>query len=210
MFKIQHIIDKEFLSLFIAIISLIISLISTFYYSRKEKYITVKNNISNYIDQIYDLQRKLEIEKDKKNIDVKEITSIQLQLKHLLHVVIELEGESNLNQPQCRLLAECFDHMLYYDLAEKYWLKVFEYPFLIPELEAEYYRSYAMFLYKIQKKDVGEDVFKKSLSCLMNTTDAHRYINIFTLSIWIKEESIFFDENVLKDNGKQNIVYCYR
>ena len=138
------------LSLTISIVSLFISMCSTFYYTRKENQLSSQSRLVEMIDKIYELSLQRNSLQCKKSTDLnlQELAEVQLQMKHLLFEIDESVNPNELSQSQNRLLADSFEELLYYDYAQKYWNLVFEDIFAVPELKAEYYRRYAEFLYK--------------------------------------------------------------
>lgn len=169
--------------LLISIVSLFVSICSTFYYTRMSNQLSAQARLTELIDKIYVLDIEKNSLKKEKDADFNKISNVQLQMKHLLFEIDKMTSSQNLSQPQNRLLADTFADFLYYEYAQKYWDRVFDEDFTVPELEAEYYRRYAEFLYSKRDFEGGEVAFRKSLS-LANNTDNRRYINHQTLTDW--------------------------
>lgn len=108
-------------------------------------------------------------------------------MKHLLFEIDQMANMQTLSQPQNRLLADTFEDLLFFAYAQKYWNKVFEKPFAMPELAAEHYRRYGQFLYRIGDYTKGISAFEKSLS-LPNDTENKLYINFQTYTDWASLE----------------------
>lgn len=179
-------INEKQIAIIISCLSLFISIISTFYYTRKNNQLSTKSNLTNMVNQVYILvkeRHQLLIKGIRESEAVEQISDIQLQIKNLLFEIDQFSGVEKLTQTQSRLLADTFEDFLYYDYAHKYWNKVLFSPFSSIEMEAEYYRRYAQFLYAIQDYQNGDIAFKKSLS-LPNDNDGRRYINIQTYTDW--------------------------
>ena len=101
------------------------------------------------IDKVHTLfQERQALLSEKKEGYTMKVAETQLQMKRLLLEIDEMACYQKLSQAQNRLLAEISGEMLYEDYARKYWGRVFEDEFPFPELEAEYYRRYAQYLYE--------------------------------------------------------------
>ena len=173
--------------LIISIISLFISLCSTFYYTRHSNRLAAQTQLADLIDKIFILSAERQSLILKAGKPTQEIANIQLQMKHLLFEIDQMANMQTLSQPQNRLLADTFEDLLFFAYAQKYWNKVFEKPFAMPELAAEHYRRYGQFLYRIGDYTKGISAFEKSLS-LPNDTENKLYINFQTYTDWASLE----------------------
>ena len=143
------------------------------------------------IDRVYALSRERgALLSEKKEGYAIKLSETQLQMKRLLLEIDEMACFQKLSQAQNRLLAETFGDLLYEEYARKYWGRVFEDEFPLPELEAEYYRRYAQYLYDHGHREEGETAFEKSLSVLPNDSDNKRYINSQTCTDWAALEFV--------------------
>lgn len=167
---------------------MLVSLVSTFYYTKQSNQLAAKTQLIELVDKVFTLsaeRQSLMLKGDK--LPYQEIANIQLQMKHLLFEIDLLANIQKFSQSQNRLIADAFEDLLFFDYAQKYWNKVFEDPFAMPEMEAEYNRRYGQFLYKIGDFTHGELAFKKSL-LLSNDSDSRIYINFQTYTNWASLE----------------------
>ena len=189
--------------LVVSVLSLFISIYSTFYYTRRSVRLSAKTRLAELIDKVYTLsQERQTLLSEKKEGDTEKMAEIQLQMKHLLFEIDEMSRFQKLSQAQNRLLAETFGKTLYEDYARKYWSRVFEDEFSVPELEAEYYRRYAQYLYEKGDFKYGEIAFEKSLSVLDNDSDSRRYINSQTYTDWATLEFVRERGNYLLNKSR--------
>lgn len=168
---------------------LVVTTINVFGFTLLGLYLTVKSRTTTVFDKIHTLYRDLMNLKEKKALNKKvstnKIASLQLQIKHLLLEVIETRKFRFLkfSQSQNRMIADCCEELLYYDEAQKYWNRCFSSYFLLAEVESEYHRRYAQFLYNINKNKEGDAEFDKAL-LLANSNDGRKYINAYTYYQW--------------------------
>lgn len=106
----------------------------------------------------------------------------------------------NFSQSQNRMIADCCEELLYYDEAQKYWNRCFSSSFSLAEVESEYHRRYAQFLYHINKSAEGDKEFEKAL-LLVNSNDGRKYINAFTYYQWGNCIYVLMDNNKSKDSS---------
>ena len=172
--------------LVVSVLSLCISVISTFYYTRQSNNLSYQTRIANLVDKMYELSAKRE-ELMKRTDSLSAIAEVQLQMKHLLFEIDNLAEYTPLSQPQKRLLADSFEYLLYFDYADKYWTDIFKETFPTPEVEAEYYRRYGQFLYFKGDFEKGKTAMLRSLK-LPNNNDSRRYINFHTYIDWANLE----------------------
>ena len=155
------------------------------------------------IDKVHTLfQERQALLSEKKEGYTMKVAETQLQMKRLLLEIDEMACFQKLSQAQNRLLAEISGEMLYEDYARKYWGRVFEDEFPFPELEAEYYRRYAQYLYDNGHWEEGETAFEKSLSVLANDSDNKRYINSQTYTDWATLEFVRERGNYLLNKSR--------
>ena len=155
------------------------------------------------IDKVHTLfQERQALLSEKKEGYTMKVAETQLQMKRLLLEIDEMACFQKLSQAQNRLLAEISGEMLYEDYARKYWGRVFEDEFPFPELEAEYYRRYAQYLYDNGHWEEGETAFEKSLSVLANDSDNKRYINSRTYTEWATLEFVRERGNYLLNKSR--------
>jgi len=133
-----------------------------------------------------------------------EISNIQLKIKHLLVEVMNIKLV-RMSQPQLRLIADTCEDLLYYNEANEYWKKCLMKKFIIPEIESEYHRRYAQFLYeKVLDYNKGDEEYNKAIK-LPNDNAGQRYINYFTYISWANdiinsERNILFEKKLLPHN----------
>ena len=155
------------------------------------------------IDKVHTLfQERQALLSEKKEGYTMKVAETQLQMKRLLLEIDEMACFQKLSQAQNRLLAEISGEMLYEDYARKYWGRVFEDEFPFPELEAEYYRRYAQYLYDNGHWEEGETAFEKALSVLANDSDNKRYINSQTYTDWATLEFVRERGNYLLNKSR--------
>lgn len=180
--------ETSMASIVISVISLLVSMCSTFYYTRKSNQLSVRARITDLIDKIYNLAYdRICLQLNKEQGYTSKLAEKQLRMKHLLFEIDDLAQNEPLSQSQNRLLAESFDDLLYFDYAQKYWDKVFEKSFVTPELEAEYYRRYGQFLYTTGDYAKAYTIFEKSLT-LSNDSENRKIINFQTYTDWAELE----------------------
>lgn len=168
-------------------------------------YFTEKSRLTTIMDDLFSLKREWNAVRYKKDEAYpNEISDIQLKMKHLLVEVMKIKLV-RMSQPQLRLIADTCEDLLYYYEAKKYWKKCFKKKFIIPEIESEYHRRYAQFLYeKLLDYNMGEEEYHKALK-LSNDNAGQRYINYSTYISWIydileSETNILFDKKLLPHN----------
>ena len=165
------------------------------------KRMEIKQNIqNNRINKNYAIDNNSETRKkkceNKSNHLYSKLSDIQLQIKHLLLEALNIKY-IKLTQSQYRLLADCCEEYFYYSTAESLWLKVFSKKFLIPEMESEYHRRYAQFLYEIHKEEKAIMQFEYALT-LSNSNDGCALINMKTCEAWL----VCIYKKIKKDRGK--------
>lgn len=176
------------LPIIISIVSLLVAICNTFYYTRISNRLSVRTRLTDLMDKVYDISyERVCLLSNKEEGKYTKIAEKQLRMKHLLFEIDEIAQTEPLSQPQNRLLAESFESLLYYDYAQKYWDRVFEVSFVTPELEAEYQRRYGQFLYAIGDFSKGQAAFEKSLA-LPNDSENRKYINLQTYTDWAEVE----------------------
>ena len=189
--------------LVVSVLSLFISIYSTFYYTHRSVRLSAKTRLAELIDKVYTLSReKRTLMSEKKEGYTMKMAGTQLQMKHLLFEIDEMARSQKLSQAQNRLLAETFGDMLYEDYARKYWNRVFEDEFPVPELEAEYHRRYGQYLYEKGDFEYGEIAFEKALSVLPNDSDNKRYINSQTYADWATLEFVRESDTCLLNKSR--------
>lgn len=173
------------------------------YYYKKKHY------IAELVDSMYSLLREREemfkeIVAQSPKCNLNDIAYLQLQAKHLLMEVRSVKVVK-LKIPQLRLFAEICEAFLYFDDAKRYWEKCMTMKFPMAEIESEYHRRYAQFLYeKLLDYSKGEDEYQKALK-LPNDNAGQRFINYSTYVSWINdilesETNILFDKTLIPHN----------
>lgn len=168
-------------------------------------YFTEKSRLTTIMDDLFSLKHEWNLARHReKEAYPNEISNIQLKIKHLLIEVMKI-SLVRMSQPQLRLIADTCEDLLYYDEANKYWKKCLKKKFIIPEIESEYHRRYAQFLYeKLLYYNMGEEEYNKAIK-LSNDNAGQRYINYSTYTSWINdilesEKSIHFNKELLPHN----------
>lgn len=168
-------------------------------------YFTEKSRLTTIMDDLFSLKREwntVRYKNEKAYPD--EMSDIQLKMKHLLVEVMKI-NLVRMSQPQLRLIADTCEDLLYYNEAKKYWKKCLKKKFVIPEIESEYHRRYAQFLYeKLLDYNRGEGEYNEAIK-LSNDNAGQRYINYSTYISWINdildsERNILFDKSLLPHN----------
>lgn len=176
------------LPIIISIVSLLVAICNTFYYTRISNRLSVRTRLTDLMDKVYDISyERVCLLSNKEEGKYTKIAEKQLRMKHLLFEIDEIAQTEPLSQPQNRLLAESFESLLYYDYAQKYWDRVFEVSFVTPELEAEYQRRYGQFLYVAGDLPQARVAFENSL-VLPNDAENRKYINFQTYTCWAESE----------------------
>lgn len=148
------------------------------YLSERARAIKLFDNMYSLFRQRYEAMCGNSIMRDEK------MAFIQLQLKHLLIETRHLNFV-RFSPPQLRLLADVCETLMYYEDAKAYWKKCLSKQFFSKEIEAEYYRQYAQFLYKINEDKKGCDTYREAVKMLPNDNDGRLYINVQTYINWI-------------------------
>ena len=168
-------------------------------------YFTEKSRLTTIMDDLFSLKREWNMVRYKnEKAYPDEMSDIQLKMKHLLVEVMKIKLV-RMSQPQLRLIADTCEDLLYYNEARKYWKKCLKKKFVIPEIESEYHRRYAQFLYeKLLDYNSGEEEYKRAIK-LSNDNASQRYINYSTYISWIydiidSETNILFDKELLPHN----------
>lgn len=192
--------DIFFVPIVDTIVTAIVAIVIAFFgYYYKEKH-----RVTELVNTMYSLLREREamfndIVKIPNNLN--NIAYLQLQVKHLL---MEIKGIKivRLKVPQLRLFAEACEAFLYYDDAKQYWEKCMALKLSMPEVESEYHRRYAQFLYeRLLDKVNGDNEYKKAIM-LPNNNAGRRYINYSTYVSWIND--ILTYESYSKDLTSSN------
>lgn len=181
-------------------------------------YYKEKHHVTELVDKMYSLLREREemfkvIVAQSAKCNSNDIAYLQLQAKHLL---MEASGVKvvRLKAPQMRLFAEMCEAFFYYNDAKRYWENCMAMKYPMAEIEAEYHRRYAIFLYeKLFDYSKGEDEYKKALR-LPNDNAGQCYINYSTYISWINdilvsETNILFKKELLPHNTEL-LDYCIR
>lgn len=188
------------MEILISFSSLLISIINILGIGLTGLYLTLKNRTSTLFDKMFSLSKELDALKKQEKPNTNDISELQLRIKHLMMEVLEMQKWRfpKLTQSQNRLMADCCEALLYYNLAQKYWNRCFSSSFLLAEVESEYHRRYAQFLYQINEYAEGDKEFEKAL-LLVNSNDGRKYINAFTYYQWGGCINVLMDNNKSKD-----------
>lgn len=168
-------------------------------------YLTEKSRLTKITDDLFSIWQEWNaLHYKKTNMFPNEKADIQLKMKHLLYEAIHIRIV-RMSKPQLRLIADSCEELLYYNEANNYWKKCFKKKFDLPEIEAEYRRRYAQFLYQILDYKEGNAQFINALS-LKGKNDGQKYINICTYQAWINcifrsENNRSFDKNIVDKNS---------
>lgn len=175
------------IELILTLIGVLISFINVFGIALVGLYLTSKARKTKVIDKIFTLYRELRKLKSEERPDLNDLADLQLQIKHLMLEIMNAQKWSfvKLTQSQNRIMADCCEEFLYYNKANDYWIKCFAKTFQLIEIESEYHRRYAQFLYSIDEFAKGDAEYNKALE-LPNDNDGRIYINIESYCSWIQ------------------------
>lgn len=212
----------EIANVIIQTITLLITVVNLVGVTYLGIWLTAKNHTTDTFNKIHELKREREevkkmysqldsagLQYTKNELDVK-MAELQLQTKHLM---MEADNSSfvSLTSSQYRLLADLCKEFLYYDQAKVYWEKCFSLTLPNREIESEYRRAYAQFLYGISEKNEGNQQYENATK-LSNDNDGCKYINVTTYVSWINdimnsERDLYYnkelDSEVIKVNSSQ-------
>lgn len=175
---------------------LLVTLIASVSFTIVNIRIATKNRVCDYMARLFDLFQEraaamTELQnpsmsdngKDSSAI-LSKISNIQLQMKHIL-LEIESIGRYKLTSAQNRLMADCYDKLLYTSMADKYWNKAINGKHLCPALKSEYHRHYGAFLYSINDVSNASLQFNKSVS-ITDESDGDKYVISTSYECWIE------------------------
>ena len=173
------------MEIIIPFVSLLVSLVNIFGIALVGLYLTMRSRTTAIFDKIISLKRELNTLRNQKDPNFNDIAELQLRIKHLMVEVFEMRKWRfpKLSQSQNRLMADCCESFLYFKECDQFWKECFSREFPLLEMESEYRRRYAQYLYHTRNNKKGDIEYKKALE-LPNDTDGRRYINIETYISW--------------------------
>ena len=172
---------QPILAIVLSVVSLFVSLGSALYLARRRNRLPGQARLAVLLDRLCELTAKC---RGGGEGGLKpEAEHTPLKMEHRLFDIDQMTDAQPLTQPQNRLVADAFERLLFFDYAQKYWDKVFGEPFDNSEIEAEYYRNYAHFLYRRGDFAGGEAAINKALA-LPCDSDNKLFSKFLTYTDW--------------------------
>lgn len=186
----------DFYAIAIQTVILLVTLIASVSFTIVNIQTATKNRVCDYMARLFDLLQERASAMiilqnlngsdtgKESNAIISKISNIQLQMKHIL-LEIESIGHCKLTSAQNRLMADCYDTLLYTAMANEYWNKAINGKHLCPALKSEYHRYYGAFLYRINDVSNAALQFNKSVS-ITDESDGDKYVISTSCECWIE------------------------
>jgi tetratricopeptide (TPR) repeat protein len=206
---------KDYYTIIISVIALIVSIFSNFFQKTKEDKRAIRKNLSDTLESV----TKINIENTKLRQNNIEITPENIELRRnyntqrrilIAHADYLISTYDKIvTEIDCNIVAIAYSNIGDPNRAEFYWKKTIEKSVSLP-IKHMNLRGYASFLFNQGKMESGRNKYREALMIDLPDTDNNRDMISDTYLMWAKSEKSYNNENEANKLIEDASSFCSR